>query len=613
MSAKTAIAGYARWTTVVREIAWATATGIVSMVLGALALGINLTTLGQRWQTNTADDQVQHYLVATTVTDNPFLGPNSRMGFPTTQNSFFAPNYDPASAVFMWFESLFTSNGIVILNVYHLLGFFSVAFASYFLFRSLRVRRWIGIVFALIFALAPYHFQRVSYGHAFVANYWAVALLGILILMVAGPRTNPFERWIVAAPTRRAQFWRRLIPVLAITLLVSLSLSYYYVFGAIILGGILLARAIRVLIEREKLSTLIWPAVTVGALAVFIVVQLAILSLNFNDRYLTYFGVRSPAESEWHAGKLTSLLLPWNGTGFDSLAAITNRYIAGSNVSIYAEPPGTPIVAAFAMLLIIAFALVRLMQPRPVTPNTAFGRFFVDERVAVLSMAFVWSLLFYVVAGLGAIFAFLISPEIRAWTRLSIVMTMLALAFLAILIDMVVKRARFSIPLVAFLVLIAIVDQLVGAYKNVDLQPTDDASLRSFVAEAEDLLADDCGVVQLPLKSYPASGPVGNMSDYNQVLPYVLATDNSLRWSYGAVYGTKSAEFWGDVTTPTEFAAAVDESGACAIEVDLAAYPTDADTAVWQELVNTVSDADSPAIVSGDPEHRYLLFTVDAR
>jgi hypothetical protein len=596
---------------VLREFAWAAATGFVGMVLGALALGINLTTIGQRWQTNTADDQVQHYLVATTVTDNPFLGPNSRMGFPTTQNLFFAPNYDPASAVFMWFESLFTSNGILILNVYYLLGFFTVAFASYFFFQSLRIRRWLAIVFALIFALAPYHFQRVSYGHAFVSNYWAVPLLGILILMVAGPRTNPFERWVVAAPTRAGQLWRRLVPLLVITLLVSLSLSYYYVFGAIILGGILLARAIRVLVEREKLSTLIWPAVTIGSLALFIVVQLAVLSLNFGDRYLKYFGVRSPAESEWHAGKLTSLLLPWNGTGFDSLAAITNRYIAGSDVSIFAEPPGTPIVAAGAMLLIIAFVLVRLLQPRPVAPTTAFGRFFVDERTAVLSMAFIWSLLFYMVAGLGAIFAFLISPEIRAWTRLSIVMTMLALAFLAILIDMVVKRLRFSVPLVAFLVLIAIVDQLIGAYKNIDLQPTDDASLRSFVAEAEDLLDDNCGVVQLPLKGFPASGPVGNMSDYNQVLPYVLATDNSLRWSYGAVYGTTSGDFWGNVQTPADFEAAVEESEACAIEVDLFAYPNEADTAVWKELVNTVADAESPAIVSTDPEHRYLLFTVD--
>lgn len=613
MTLKFSIAQSASWRSVFREIIWAAATGTVGLIVGALTLGITVANLSMRWRTNVADDHTQHYLVAKAITDSPFLGPNSRMGFPTTQNLFFAPNYDPASAVFLWFESLFTSNGILILNVYQLIGFFSVGFASYFFFRALRVRRWIGIFFALVLTLAPYHFQRVSFGHAFVANYWAVPLIGILVLMVAGPRTNPFERWIGSAPTHALGRWRRLLPIVILTLLVSLSLSYYFVFAAIILGGLVLFRGIRLLVDREKLSVLIWPFLTVVALGVFVVVQLGVLSLNFDDRYSKYFGTRSPSESEVHAGKITTLLLPWAGTGFHFLAAITNKYLSKTTVSVFAEPPGTPMIAALAMILIVAFLLVRAMRTSIVMPRTSLGRFMRDERTIALSIAFLWALLFYVVSGLGAIFAFLVSPEIRAWVRMSIVLSMLALGFLAVLVDVAFKSLKIAVPVVAVLAVIAVVDQLAGVHGFINLQPTNDASLRSFVAKAETLLDPNCGVVQVPLKSYPASGPINKMSDYNQALPYILATKNTLRWSYGAVTGTKSGDFWGKVRTTGEFESAVRKSGACAVEVDLAAYDTEKNKNDWKTLVNTVSNADTPAIVSSDSHHRYLFFMVGNR
>ena len=611
MRVTSAIAAFAPWRTVLRELVWATATGIVSLIAGAVTLGINLTTLGQRWQTNIADDQTQHYMVAKAITDVPLLGPNDRMGFPTYQNLFFAPNYDPASAVFMLFESLFTKNPVLILNVYHLLGFFTVAFAGYFLFKALRVRRFIAIFFALVFALAPYHFQRVSFGHGFVANYWAVALIGILILMIAGAKTNPFEGWVNTAQSRSMRAWRRWLPIVTITLLLSLSLSYYFVFAAIILAALLAVRLVITLAEREKLRTLLWPFVTVGALLLFVGVQLAILSLDFGDRYAQYFGERSAFDSEVHAGKITTLVLPWVGSGFTALGDITRVYIGGSDVSIYAEPPGTPIVASGGMILIVVFVLVRLMHTRTELSPTALGRFITDDRANVFAAAFFWGLLFFTVAGLGAIFSFVVSPEIRAWVRMSIVLIMLALGFFAVLIDRVLTPLRFAVPVVALLAVIAVVDQLGGVSSEIDLQPTADASLRAFVSDAEQLLDDDCGVVQLPLHSYPASGPVGAMSDYNQSLPYTLATDNSLRWSYGAIVGSIAGDYWENVTTPAEFEAKIADSGACAIEVDTAAYGDD--DAAWRELVETVSDADDPAVVSSDDENRYLLFTVDAR
>jgi GT2 family glycosyltransferase len=596
MRLRIAIRGFANWRTVLREFLLAASTGLVSTVVSCAVLGINASTIALRWQTNEADDHIQHYMVAKTITDSPLLGPNSRMGFPTTENLFFAPNWDPASAIVMDVESLLTSSGILILNVYNVIGFFSVGFVSYLFFRGLRVRRWIGIVFALMLSFAPYEYERISFGHAFVANYWAIPLLGILLLMVGGSRTNPFERWITDASTARMAKWRRLLPLLVITVLVSLSLSYYYVFAVIILGGVLATRFIGTLITRGSLRTLLWPLVTVGSLVTFIVAQLGIFSLDFGDRYAKFFAERSPSESEMQAGKITTLLLPWQGTGFTPLAAVTTRYLTKSTISPDAEPPGTPMVAAAAMLLIVIYIVVRVVTVRMDT-NTRFGSLFADERLGALAFAFLWGLLFFTVSGLGEIFAFLVSPEIRSWARMGIVLTLVALGFLSVVLDTLARPLTISLPLVATLCLIAVIDQLAGVPGYVHLQPTNDANLRLFVHEAENRLPVNCGVVQLPLKRYPASGNIELMTDYAEALPYVVSTKDSLRWSYGAVLGTKSGDYWQKVKTVEQFKSAVIASKACAIEVDTDAYIDNPQS--WKALVRpTVTSSSSFPVMS---------------
>ena len=50
-------------------------------------------------------------------------------------------------------------------------------FAGFLMFRALRCGSITAVVFGTVFALAPFHFERVELGHAFVANYWGVAVL----------------------------------------------------------------------------------------------------------------------------------------------------------------------------------------------------------------------------------------------------------------------------------------------------------------------------------------------------------------------------------------------------------------------------------------------------
>ncbi|NQX11124.1 hypothetical protein HQQ80_05760 [Microbacteriaceae bacterium VKM Ac-2855] len=597
-----------------REIGIAAAVGLLSMVAGVLSLRISPTDLTQRWTSGATGDMALHYLVAASARDGSLFSPNSALGFPTNQNMFFAPMFDFASAAMLSVEALFVSDPVVMLNVYQVLGFFFTGFAGYALFRALRVRMSLRIVFALVFSLMPYHFERVALGHAFVANYWGVALLGILILMSAGAPVDPLAGWVARGRSAAARRARRILPIVTMTFLLSLTNSYYFVFACIVLGGVLLFRAIALLIERRGLRELLLPAATLATLVGFIGVQLAALSLNFDDRYEKYFSERLATASEQHAGKLTSLLLPWPGTGVAPLADLAREYQKTTIISPTAEPTGTPLLASIAMLLILIFLLARVFATRQ-QPTTAMGRFLVDGRATLISVAFLWSLMFFLVGGLGFIFAALISPEIRSWVRFSVILSTLALMFLAVLIDTLPHRRSASVAAAFAVCTIAFVDQISGASAAAALQPSDDAPLRAAVAEANQSFDPGCGIVQLPFKGFPESGAIKSMGDYDEALPYIFSDTNTLRWSYGAVSGTYSADFWkasetSFIETPDAFAQAVRASEACGILVDQFAY--DGDATVWAPLVDSVSDSTTPVVESRDPAHRYLFFKVDA-
>ncbi|OOB91696.1 hypothetical protein [Rathayibacter sp. VKM Ac-2630] len=422
------------------DLGCALGVGLVALVAAIIALRLSPADLGRRWTSGNTGDMVAHYLVAAGAKDWTLFLPNPSMGFPGTQNQWFTPIFDFESIGVLSALALVLRDPIVILNVFQLSGFALAGIAGYYLFRALRVRRSVAVLFALIFALMPYHFERVALGHAFVGMYWGVALLGILILVVASPTLDPLAEWVDHAPSRRRRLLRRALPVLGLTFGLSVSSSYYFVFGCILLGGIVLFRAIAILIARSGWRELVWPALTVVSLVAFIGVQLALLSLDFGERYASYFAERLPFQSEQHSGKITSLLLPWDGSGFGPLAELSRGYQQSTTVSPTAEPTGTPLIAAVAMILLVLFLLVRAVAPVRTGSAGPAARFLGDERARVLAGVYLWGLLFFVVGGLGYVFAAVVTGEIRAWVRLSVVLSTVALMFAAVLLDTLLRR-----------------------------------------------------------------------------------------------------------------------------------------------------------------------------
>ncbi|MDY0911425.1 hypothetical protein [Rathayibacter festucae] len=587
----------------IREAAWAAGAAVISVVAALLALRVSPSDLGQRWQIG-GDDQILHYTLFTSATQVFPFANNEALGFPDGFNAFFSAQFDVSSAIAASLLALVIHDGVLLLNVFYLLTFAGVAVTGYAFFRALQVRPWVAALAAIVFSLAPYHFLRIAAGHAFLANYWAIPLIGILLLMVAGPRTDPFHSWRSSAPTRLRRLIRTVVPAAVLGLLVASTGGYYYVFGVIVVGGVWGVATVGRLLARVRLRELILPTVPLLALVVLVGVELVLLGLGYGERYRPYFETRVVAESEFYAGKLVLLLLPWAGSALPKAQGLLARYTTETGVLQTTEPPGFSIIGTVGLLLILGGSLVLLLGAQSGRRGSV-GVLAGTPRFRLLATATYWTLAFYAVTGLGVVVSLIAGPTIRAWSRLSIVLLLLCIAAVALALEHLTSRARLRVIAAVVISAVVVVDQLIGVSGAVPLRPSDDAEMRRFVASADALLDDGCGVVQLPLKSFPDSGRIGELSDYDEALPYLVTEDGDLEWSYGSVAGTYGWDVWASVDRPAEFEQAVERTGACAVYVDTAGYTEDPEG--WEPFVEAATGSSEPAVSSSSG--RWLLYT----
>ncbi|ROQ51920.1 hypothetical protein EDF36_4009 [Rathayibacter sp. PhB152] len=586
------------------ELGAALAAAGASVLAAVVALGVTPAAMTQRWQVG-GGDQTLHYLLFRSATQAFPFTENGALGFPDGFNAFFTAQFDVAAAVTAGALSLVVRDGFVLLNVFTLLTFASTALTGYAFFRCLRSPVWASALLAAVFSLAPYHFLRVGYGHPFLAAYWAIPLLGILVLVAAGDRTDPFRAWRARGATPRARLLRGAVPVLVLPALIASSSGYYYVFSVLVLGGVWALCALAGLASRVPLREVLGRGLPLAVLGIFVGIEIAVLGSDWGERTTAYFQSRGVGESEIFAGKLLSLFLPWQGTELPKIGALTNLYSTGTAVAVTTEPPGMPVLAIAGLcLLLLALPLTGAVGGRALR-LTAVGRLLSDERLRVLAIAALWTLAFFVIAGFGMAVALFLDPTIRAWSRLSIVIILLGLGAVAIALGRITRRG-LRIAAAVVIVGVAALDQLAGVARMVPIAPTDDAEVSALVAETDAALPDGCGVVQLPIKSFPDSGAIGSMGDYDPALPYLRTEGEDLAWSYGSVGGTEGYEVFDDLGTPAEFAAAVRASGACAVSIDTAAYV--GREGAWEDDVVAVSGALTPTAQSSSG--RWLVFPV---
>jgi len=516
------------------------------------------------------------------------------LGVPAGQTFHDFPTADNLHLVAVRLLGLVTDDWPTVLNLYFLLGFPLAAVAAVYFLRQIGAGRTGSVVVGTLFAVAPYHFLRAE-GHLWLASYYVVPLALLVVYRVL--RGEPL--WGPAEGSGERRWTRAAVTALACVTVATAS-TYYAVFTVA-----LLAAASVVALAQHRRVRAFGGAVAATALTVAVTFLNMLPDTLWSQQHGPDLGalVRNGAEAELYSLKLTALLLPVSNHVLGPLAALRQHY--DNDYPLISERPMLGTAGAIGLVVLLTVVLVQLARSSARSGDGS-ARW---RTLTALGALCVVALLLSTTGGLSSIVS-LVTPDLRGWNRMSIVIMLLALAAVATVMDMAAGwlRARTSALVTgvalgvvgAVLVVAGTVDQVGrGAAPAYETTAAAFASDAQWVGEVEQELGADAWVFQLPYLAFPEAQGLNGVLDTDQLRPFLHS--DTLGWSGGGIKG-RAASDWGSLVAalPVEEAApqmvAAGFSGAL---VDRVAYGPDADAvqAAWTAL------AGDPIVTSTDGRH----------
>ena len=509
----------------------------VGQYIGAVALSVLILTWAMKlWKADLAvpfhySGDALFYSVATKGTiENGWYLKNDAVGVPSGLRMYDFPQADALNFLILKALGFIHPEYAWVLNVFFLLTFPLTTITSLFAFLQFRFSYFSALVWSLVYTFIPFHFIRGE-GHLFVATYYLVPLAITVALWIATGSLHT-ETDHPSGTTRK----RRLILSVVFCLLISsVGIGYYAFFSCffILLAGVIAA------ISYRQLR----PLVISGVLIVVVCAGL-LANLTPNLIYMAKHGdikaaQRGPHEAETFGLKVAQLLLPVQEHRLPALARVAERYSKAPLVNEN-RTAALGFVGAVGFLTLLAWFL--FLKPDASNFNSDYTRSLLNK----LSLMNLAALLLATVGGFSALFALLISPQLRTYNRISVYISFFSIFAVATLIEnrfrKTSKGALTFRLLLALILAFAILDQtspyFVPDYNYNKSQFDND---KEFVETIQSMMSPGAMIFQLPYMSFPEHPPVSQMTDYELFRGYLHS--KTLGWSYGTMKG-REGDLW---------------------------------------------------------------------
>lgn len=528
-----------------KDLLLASAAALLAALGAAIALELWRADLSVPFQYSGGDDMFNLGLVKGIAEHGFFVNPN--LGAPFGQQLYDFPIF-PSESLHLFLVkvlSLGSWNPALLVNTYFLLGFPLSAVTAVLVLRRFDVSPGPAVVCAVLFALLPAHFFRGE-AHLFVGAYWTVPVSAYLILAIYGGR-RLFEHRERCGAIARIFLSRRTLATLLLAALVGVSDIYNAVFTVVL---VLVAGATSAVGRRSA-----QPLAVSGLVAVTIVMMLGLTAIPTLVYRLEHGPnrsavKRSPGETDLYALNLSQLVLPIPAHRLGVLDDLrsresTTRLIPGTEN----EFSSLGIVGTFGFLWLLGVVALGVVSGRGWRAPPSVHR---HAAGAVLS-AFVLT----TTGGVATLIALLLTPQLHAWNRISVLIAFLALLAVGLLLDAwrrsLPERSRgrvaFALALTGLLVL-GILDQtsekFIPRYAQIAASWASDAA---FIRGIEQQLPHDAAVFQLPYVRFPESLPESpsqvKLGSSDELRGYIHS--HQLRWSFGAMKGRPDADWQASV------------------------------------------------------------------
>lgn len=473
------------------------------------------------------------------IMENGWFMFNSFVGAPTGLNVLDFPTADNLHFAVIKLISLFAGNYVLVMNTFFLATFFLTVITSLFVFKRLNISYPVAALGSLLFAFQPYHLLRGE-GHLFLSGIYVIPLTALAVMRFFS-QSPPL---IKQDESGRDVFELRSLRSAGYCLIALLTASagiYYAFFACFFLA---MAGGYSAL-SYKSFKRLVAAGAIIAVIGSGFLINLS-PSIVHQYKYGKNEEVaqRTAFESLAHGMIFAQLVLPVNGHRIDYLSNLKAnfrnemRYFVNEN-----EMASLGVVGSLGLLLSLGWLLLARGRHEKKENKHHFSLL---DGASVLN---VMAVLLGTIGGLGVLFAFFVSPEIRAYNRISIYIAFFSilsvLLFIEVLRRKYVKTVISRICYFGVLVIILVggmldqtTDSMIPAYTDIS---KNFASDESFVRMIEERVPEGAMIFQLPYMPFPESLPINRMSSYDHFKAYLHS--RTLRWSYGNMKG-REGDLW---------------------------------------------------------------------
>ena len=451
-------------------------------------------------------DSLFPQMLAKTVLDHGWWWNNPSLSAPGTYPALAYPSNSNVDSLVIWVLSRFISHPGLLINLSWMTMLALAGCTSAWCLRVLGASRAVAWCMGLLYAFTPF------------ALYRQIDHLSLVVYLVPLPATAA----LLLAAGRIPESRRVRLVLAGGCLLIGFNYVYFAFFGAAFLT---FAAGIGYFTHRRReipAAAGVCVALIVGATALNLMPSLQVWAREGRP---VSIDKKMPAESENYGLKIRQLISPvrehslWPFREWAEKETKAAYPLETENVS-----SRLGLVGSLGFLGLLAAVFVA-------------GRYRGDQAELLLAggKLTVAGLLLATIGGFGSLFALLISPDIRAWNRLSVFLAFFALAAVALALDKLARRGRPIAGAVATAAVCAfgLYDQLHAFAPLNAIRGSIRAeygAVESAVRKLEERLPRGSMVLQLPLRPFPSDTGTGGMGPYVHFRAYLVS--RHLRWSY---------------------------------------------------------------------------------
>jgi hypothetical protein len=467
------------------------------------------------------------------VIENGWYLNNKNLGMPFGGTLYDFPVPDTFNLLLIKLAACFTSDHHLIFNLFYIMTYPLTAIISLYVLRQFNLSFFPALVGSMLYSFTTYHLNRAE-GHLFYTTYYVVPLM-VLVILWAGAASgngNDGDQQRLRLSLRNRKF---IFSLVVCALIASTGGVYYAFFACYLLLVVGVVRAIAL----KQVRHLLLPGVLTAVIFAVMIINLSPNIIYQRENGKSEVALRLHPESETYALKIAQLVLPMSGHRIGALARLKDRYnqaplVTENDDSSLGAVGSIGFITLLGWLVCNAFKIGRREEE---STSNLWGQ---------LSVLNISALLLGVIGGFSSLFSLLISPQIRAYNRISVYIAFFALFASALLLESAKQRffqsyrMRAVFGLLAILLTIAgLYDQsgrrFVPSYQYVKYFFDSDVD---FIRRIEASVPAGAMIFQLPVKRFPETPPIERMWDYDMVRGYV--NSKQLRWSYGAMRGRES-------------------------------------------------------------------------